>query len=199
MKKYAKVVPLLIVLLMMFGCAGSSQYMRKTAPPVGGPSPEKALVYFMRPSGFGFAINFQIWDSRELIGLAQAKSFFVYECDPGKHLFIGLAENKRAVEAELEAGKSYYILTQVKMGAWKARMGFVPVTRGSEYWDKVEEYRKELNFIVADKAALERYLADKKEQTEAVINHTISYLNTTEGRKYVAPPQYRGRQIEIWG
>lgn len=187
MKKYAKVVPLLIILLMMFGCAGSSQFMRKASPPVGGPSPEKAQVYFMRPSGFGFAIHFQIWDSRKLIGLAQAKSFFAYECDPGKHLFIGLAENKRAVEAELEAGKSYFILTQVKMGAWKARMGLIPVTRGSEYWDKVEEYKKTLNFIVADEAALENWLADKKEKTEAVINHTISYLNTPEGRKYVVP------------
>ena len=169
MKKYAKVLALLIVLFMAFGCAGSSQFMRKAAPSEVGPTPDKALVYFMRPSGFGFAIHFQIWDSHELIGLAQAKSFFVYECDPGKHLFIGIAENKHAVEAELEAGKSYYILTQVRMGGWKARMGFIPVTRGSEYWDKVEGYKTELNFIVPDEAALENWLADKKEKTEAVI------------------------------
>ena len=187
MKKYAKIVPLFIVLLMMIGCAGSSQFMRKAAPPVAGPSPDKALVYFMRPSGIGFAIHFQIWDSRELIGLAQAKSFFAYECDPGKHLFIGIAENKRGVEADLEAGKSYYVLTQVRMGAWKARMGFIPVTRESEWWEKVEAYKKDLNCIVPDEAALENWLADKREKTEAVINHTISYLNTPEGRKYVVP------------
>ena len=81
----------LVILLSTVGCAGSSKYMVKSAP-ITGPSPDKALVYFMRPSGFGFAINFQIWDSDRFIGLSQAKSYFAYQCDPGKHLFIGMAD-----------------------------------------------------------------------------------------------------------
>ena len=96
------------------------------ATPIEGPSTGKALVYFMRPSGGGFAINFQICD--HFIGLSQAKSYFAYECDPGRHLFIGMAENKRGLEADLEAGKSCYVITQVKMGGFRARMAFVPVT-----------------------------------------------------------------------
>ena len=144
MKPYLKIIPLIIFALMT-GCAGSSQYMMKATPPEG-PRPEKALVYFMRPSGMAFAINFQIWDSDHFVGSSQAKSYFAYECDPGKHLLLGFAENKVAVEADLEAGRSYYIGTNVRMGARKARMDFTPVTQSSQLWGQVEEYKKSLEF-----------------------------------------------------
>lgn len=160
--------------------------MIESSSPPSGPPQDKAFVYFMRPSGLGFAIHFQIWDSKQLIGLAQAKSYFVYECDPGNHLFIGIAENKRAVEADLEAGKSYYILTQVHMGGWKARMGFIPVKRNSEHWNKVDEYKKELKFTVSDKNQLDQWRAAKQAKGDATITNTIGYLNTDEGKQYVS-------------
>ena len=177
---------LLVALIMLTGCAGSSPYMRK-ATPVEELSSGMARVYFMRPSGLGFAIHFQIWDRYRLIGLSQAKSYFTYECQPGKHLFIGRAENKRAVEADLEAGRSYFIITQVKMGAWKARMGFIPVTRGSEFWDKVEEYKKELNFVEPEKEVIAKWESKKKDKIQKEISEIISYIQTPEGKKYVLP------------
>ena len=118
MKKHYVKLLLFVVLIMICGCAGSSRYMVKGSP-IENPSPDKALVYFMRPSSMGFAINFQIRDGEHFIGLSQAKSYFAYECDPGKHLFLGFAENKIAIDADLEAGKSYFIGTNVRMGAWK--------------------------------------------------------------------------------
>ncbi len=181
MKSYLRIVPFIIVILFA-GCAGTSRYM-VTATPIEAPSSGKALVYFMRPSGMGFAINFQIWDGDHFIGLSQAKSYFAYECAPGRHLFIGMAENKRGVEADLEAGKSYYIITQVKMGAWRARMAFVPVTRGSEFWNKVEIYKKELNFIAPKEEEVASWEAKKKAKSQQI----ISYLETAEGSKYVVP------------
>ena len=177
---------LFVALFMLTGCAGSSPYMRK-ATPVEGPPSGKALVYFMRPSGFGFAIHFQIWDRYRLIGLSQAKSYFAYECEPGEHLFIGRAENKRAVEANLEAGKSYYVITQVKMGGWKARMAFIPITRGSEFWDKVEQYKKELNFVEPEEKVIAEWESKRKAATQKEITEIISYIQTPEGKKYVLP------------
>jgi hypothetical protein len=172
----------LVVLLATVGCAGSSKYMVKSAP-IAGPAPDRALVYFMRPSGFGFAINFQIWDSDRFIGLSQAKSYFAYECDPGRHLFIGMAENKRGVEADLEAGRSYFVITQVRMGGWRARMAFIPVTRGSEFWDKVGQYKAELNFIMPKQDEVAKWEDTKRSEVQEI----ISYLETPEGRKYVVP------------
>jgi hypothetical protein len=181
MKNYLRIVPF-VMLMLIAGCAGSSQYMVKSTP-IEGPSSGKAIVYFMRPSGMGFAINFQIWDGDHFIGLSQAKSYFAYECAPGRHLFIGMAENKRGVEADLEAGKSYYIITQVKMGAWRARMAFIPVTRGSGFWDEVEVYKKGLIFVAPKEEEVARWEARKKTETQEI----ISFLETAEGRKYVLP------------
>jgi hypothetical protein len=179
MKRYIKVVPLLLFVLMS-GCAGSSQYMVKATPPTGS-SPEKALVYFMRPSGMGFAINFQIWDSDHFVGLSQAKSYFAYECDPGKHLFIGIAENRVAIEADLVAGRSYYIGTNVRVGAWKARMDFTPVTQGSELWVKVEEFKESLNFIAAREEERSKWETAKKKEAQKITD----YFSTGEGRAQV--------------
>lgn len=183
MKIYARLFTVLFVILLL-GCTGSSKYMNKASTPEG-PSPDKALVYFMRPSGFGFAIHFQIWENYRLIGLSQAKCYFAYECDPGKHLFIGRAENKRAVEADLEAGKTYYILTQVKVGGWKARMEFIPVTHGSEYWNRVELYKQELSYVVPQKDVVEQWEAKRKGDINAELNEIINYIKTPEGQKYV--------------
>jgi hypothetical protein len=180
--------PALLVLLVVlfFGCAGSSQYMSTAAtPPPAGPSADKALVYIMRPSGMGFAINFQIYHGDELIGLSQAKSYFAYECDPGTHMFLGMAENKHGLKAELEAGKTYFVLTQVRVGAWKARMAMIPVTAGSEWWDKVEGYKSSLQYIVSDKAKLESWKAANVTKADAVLKNSYAYLETPEGQKYV--------------
>ena len=183
MKNFLRIAPFVIPFLIA-GCAGTSQYMIK-ATPVKKPSSNKALVYFMRPSGLGFAVHFQIWDGYRLIGLSQAKSYFVYECDPGKHLFIGIAENKRAVEADLEAGKAYYVITQVKMGGWKTRMAFIPVTQSSEFWDKVELYKKELNFIVPEEEKIAEWKAEREAKIQRELNEIIGYLKTPEGKKYI--------------
>lgn len=176
----------LLLMVVTAGCAGSSAYMTKGTAPVQPPPADKAVVYFMRPSGMGFAIHFQIWDGNKLIGLSQAKSYFAYECDPGKRLFIGIAENKRGIEADLEAGKSYYVITQVKMGGWKARMAFIPVNRGSEFWDKVEAYKQELNYITPNKEEMAKWEAEKGVKLQNELKEIMDYLNTSEGRVYVS-------------
>ena len=174
----------LAILLFSMGCAGSSPYMRP-AEPIIGPSPDKVLVYFVRPSGFGFAINFQIWENYDLIGLSQAKSYFAYECDPGKHLFIGRAENKVAVEADLEAGKSYYILTEPRMGGWRARMAFIPVTRDSKYWAQTETYKTSLNCITAKPEVIAKWKSERGEKDRKMMDETKAFLQTPKGQKYI--------------
>ena len=135
---------------------------------------------FMRPSALGNAINFNIWDGEKVIGNSVAKGQFDYLADPGKHLFVAVAENKTFLDAELEAGKIYYILTQVKMGMWKARVGLVPVTKGSEYWDKVLEYEKELNKFQPDVALLRIWEDSNKDKIKSVLSEYETKLKTEE-------------------
>ena len=165
------------ILFVIAGCAGSSRYMIE-AEPVDAPRPGKSLVYFMRPSGIGFAINFQIWDGDHFVGLSQAKSYFAYECDPGKHLFLGFAENKVALEANVAAGKSYYIGTGVRLGAWKARMRFTPVTQGSELWSNVEEYKRSLKFIATKEEERSKWEEKKKAEAQRI----VEYFTNGEGK-----------------
>jgi len=179
MKRHLKIIPL-IAFVLVSGCAGSSKYMVKATSTAATPA-EKALVYFMRPSGMGFAINFQIWDGDHFVGLSQAKSYFAYECNPGKHLFMGFAENKVALEADLEAGKSYYIGTNVRMGAWKARMDFTPVARGSQLWGQVDEYKKNLNFIAPNEEERAKWEAAKKQEAQRYVD----YFSVGEGKSQV--------------
>jgi len=179
MKVISKCILILMILVFM-GCAGSSSYMQP-ATTMMQPSADKAVVYFLRPSGIGFAINFQIWDGDRFIGLSQAKSYFGYQCEPGKHLFVGIAENKRGLEADLEAGKTYFAITQVRMGGWRARMAFIPVTRGSEYWDTVNTYLTELKYIEAKPDMLMQWEAKHKAKTQEI----LSVLHSPDGQKYI--------------
>ncbi len=124
--------------------------------------------------------EFQIWDRDRFIGLSQAKSYFIYLCDPGKHLFIGIAENKVAVDADLAPGRSYYILREPRMGGWKARLAMEPVSQGSESWDKVEPMKHELAFVVPVEEEVRAWDAAKK--PEALVLVDFFETNPDQGR-----------------
>ena len=157
-----------LTLLFLSSCAGSSTYMRP-ATSQNTPTPNKALVRFMRPSGMGFAINFNVMDGTKVIGNSVAKSQFDYLTEPGRHLFVSTAENKVFLEADLEPGKVYYIVTRVYPGAWRARVAFVAVTRGSEFWETVLQYDKELVRLEPDEAKLRAWEAEHKEEIQALV------------------------------
>jgi hypothetical protein len=163
------------------------EYMVKADAPTAGPPPDKALVYVMRPSGNTFQLNwpygsFQVWDRDQFIGMSGAKSYFAYLCAPGRHLFIGIAENKVAVEADLAPGRSYYILTVQRYGAVKARLAMIPVTQGSEYWDKVDALKQELEFIVPVAERVQTWDAAKKAEVAGLVDF---FEKDPEREKYI--------------
>ncbi len=89
-----------------------------------------ALVTFIRPAFVGTAIQFRMWDSEKFIGHLSSQSYIQYKTTPGKHLFLARSENWSCVEAELEGGKSYFIIGKVRMGLLKARVALDPVNKG---------------------------------------------------------------------
>lgn len=133
---------------------------------------ETALVTFVRPSSYGAAIQFGVWDSENFVGVVSANSYVQYKTSPGKHLFLARAENWSCVEADLEAGKSYVIITAVRMGAWKARVALVPVTRTGKISDeKVNKWLTRLNATAADPAQIESYTAARIEHVRKAIEN----------------------------
>jgi len=125
-RNYFRLTFVLVLILFLWGC-GSSMMIK--AKPIAIPENNDAIVTFIRPTMFGGAIKFGLWDSENFIGILTAKSYVQYKTHPGEHLFIGRAENWSYVKADLAPGKQYFIIGRVMMGVWKARVALDPVNK----------------------------------------------------------------------
>ena len=143
------------------------------------PAPEnKAVVYFVRPSSMGFAINFSYFDSTRFIGKFNGPKYLRYECDPGVHLFWARSENKDFVEADVEAGKIYFIEALPKMGAIKAGVKLLPADPNDP-----KKMKKILNLI--NKKPSESFTAEELE-IEATSNKELIERGLEKYREYKA-------------
>jgi len=181
---------LFLFLLSLSSCAGSSNYMKPSVSQLA-PTQDKALVRFMRPSGIGFAVNFNMLDGEKVIGNSVAKSQFDYLANPGHHLFISISENKVFLEAELAPGKVYYVITRIYPGAWRARVAFEAVTRGSEYWEAVLQYEKELQRMEPDEANLRLWQDTHREEIRALLAAYESEFKTKYNWPKLSPDDGR--------
>jgi hypothetical protein len=134
MKIWTKFAVVLVVMVLFFGCAGTSQYMRDVPPGISyAPKSNEAVVVFMRPSKFAFAINAGVFDvstpETKVIGIVSATKKVAYRTKPGKHLFMVTGESADFMQADLKPGKTYYSLVNPRMGAWKARFSLGAVHR----------------------------------------------------------------------
>jgi hypothetical protein len=92
------------------------------------PAPaDKAVVYIVRPSSVGFAISFTYFDGTKFIGKFNGPRYIRYECDPGYHLFWARSENRDYIEADVDAGRIYFIEAIPRMGAIKAALQLIPL------------------------------------------------------------------------
>jgi hypothetical protein len=87
------------------------------------PAPQdKSVIYFVRTSSLGLAVNFSYFDSTKLIGRFNGPKYIRYECKPGKHLFWARSENRDFIEADLQPGKIYFLKAKPNMGFAKAQV-----------------------------------------------------------------------------
>ncbi|MCD4764417.1 MAG: hypothetical protein K8R28_10405 [Desulfobacterales bacterium] len=132
-KSFSPYLAVLLLSLLVFGCAGSVKNMRPVPLDriVSAPEEGKSMVVFMRPSGMGFAIQSSVFEINEenpsIVGIVAAKKKVSYQLEPGKHLFMVVGESADFMSAELEANKTYYALVTLRMGVWKARFSLKPI------------------------------------------------------------------------
>lgn len=145
-------------------------------------SDDLSVVYFVRISGVGSMVNFSFYDSTLFIGKIKGGKYIRYECQAGKHLFLARSENDDFLEAELSAGKIYFVDAYGEMGGMKARVLLEAVDTKNPKWMKkilklinkkpaVEFTAKELAEEEAKqkqkaKKAFQRYHEKKKEGKE---------------------------------
>ncbi len=152
---------LVLMPLFLASCAGTS-YMRTTETQLK-PTKDKALVRFMRLAGIiGSALADNITDGEKVLGNLVPRSQFDYHADPGKHLFIrSRAQYKSFLEADLEAGKTYYVI---------AGLNLIPVNRESKLWDKVLKYEKTLKILEPDTAAIQKWEEVNRHKIKKIIS-----------------------------
>lgn len=145
--------PSLIILasLLLAGCAGSSNMMQDVPSERStyAPEPGNALVVFMRPSGFGFAVQSVVFDATaeepKLVGIVSAKTKIAYQVRSGDHRFMVVSESADFMDATLTEGKTYYALVTPRVGVWRARFSLQPVRKsevgGKEFNEWIEDTR----------------------------------------------------------
>jgi hypothetical protein len=114
---------ILVVFIVMSSLAGICQdtLSGRQAPQ------DKSVIYFVRTSSVGSLINFTYFDSAAVIAKCSGKNYVRYECKSRYRLFWGRSENKDFIEAEVEAGKIYFIEVIAQMGFVKAALELRPV------------------------------------------------------------------------
>lgn len=122
-----RILGLVVALPLLASGCGSSSIMTKTER-ITKPQQGQALVNFVRPSFFGGAITFGIWDGNNLVGVLTSGKCIQYQTTPGEHYFLARAENWSCIKADLAPDKHYVIKANIFPGVWKGRVALDPVT-----------------------------------------------------------------------
>lgn len=158
--------------LFMAGALGGCMSSMMVKQPGAAPEPEadKAMVVFLRPSSFGGGIQASVYDTHgagnEFIGIVSSKTKLAYQALPGKHLFMVVGENADFMNADLDAGRTYYVLVSPRIGWWKARFSLLPIHNdaAAKYSVKSERFREwlsETEYVVKGPAAMQWYAQNK--------------------------------------
>lgn len=137
-------IQLIALCLAFLSVASSGEAKKSKAPAESFVAPsDKALLVFVRSSKMGKAVKFSVVDDK-LRGLARLKGnqHAVATVDPGKHKIYVSAENTDPIQVEVGAGRTYIILTRVRMGFGKARVTATPIQRNHpDFADSVKWVR----------------------------------------------------------
>ena len=142
MKPILKLAATLLIAALASGCATSTftpeqalqrnmQWEDKAAAVPSG----KARIVVLRPSMLGWPVAAPVWrvaddgKSQELMGIASYGASFDYFAEPGKHTFFVTSETADFMQADVVAGKTYYIVATPRMGVWKARFSLRPIQK----------------------------------------------------------------------
>lgn len=110
-----------ISILVLTSCASTFQYNKIAQPSSNGA--ETATIYVIRPSYFGSAVKFGIYEDEKLVGKIGPKSYLAWtvEADGNALTVMSKSENKDRVTINPEPGKTYYMRQKAKMGVVVAR------------------------------------------------------------------------------
>ena len=108
------------------------------------PTEENAMVYIVRPSGFGTAVSFKVYvdsKSKETYkGKTKGGQYIYFSVQPGSRVVISQAETRDEYTFTAETNHTYYIQQFPRMGILFARNSLVPIDEalGKTYVKKLK-------------------------------------------------------------
>lgn len=121
-----RMVSLLTLLMMSWllgGCA-SAPPGAPEAPPRHAAveaTPGKAQIVVYRHESLGFAVPMTVRLDGRIGGRTVGQTYVRWEVEPGRHEISSHAEDASSLTVDAEAGRTYFIWQEVKVGFWKAR------------------------------------------------------------------------------
>ncbi|MBU0676058.1 MAG: hypothetical protein KJ950_15585 [Proteobacteria bacterium] len=172
-----------IVLVVLSGCGSS---LMTQVPTIPGPNTDEAMVTILWPSYFGGPTKISVWDGENFLGISTARTYIQYRTKPGRHLFLARAENWSYVEADLQPGKNYYLVSRPLLGVLKCRVSLCPVRQTDYKVDQINTLLKDLTpvQVIPEKAA--RYANTLIDQVKEAIK---AYENGEDVRVLVLTPE----------
>ncbi len=152
------------------GCAGLPKHLTKVQR-ITQPPPGKALVNFHRPSNWGGAELFAIFDGNgEMLIDLPGGSEFQQICDPGEHIYFAWADQVTVVKSDLAANKVYDIMVDIGMGWVRGNIRLVPLNKDSPRRVRLAEFEKRERQILAQNRTdhVANYEAKHKERIEQI-------------------------------
>ncbi|WP_426270413.1 DUF2846 domain-containing protein [Dyella kyungheensis] len=113
----------IIAMLVLSGCASvpmaskNDDAMAKQFRP----STDKAVVYVYRNETMGAAIKMPLLIDGQSVGDTAAKTYLRRELAPGSHTIVSKTEEDSTLTLDMQAGKTYFVWQEVKMGMFAAR------------------------------------------------------------------------------
>ena len=102
-----------------------------------------ARIYFFKTATH--RAHQPIFRETDFVAALPPESYVIIEVPAGKHMFmLHHTYHSMALEADMAAGKSYYVYADI--GAYAAQLE--PITPGSERWDQRQQLMEDLTYVV---------------------------------------------------
>jgi hypothetical protein len=137
MKKIYNLTLLTIFSFLLVSCATTSQYVKFPKKEI---DSSQSRIIVMRPSFFGSAIKFNIYQNDVLIGKLGPTSYISWDIPQREIRLKSSGENKEIMTINPSPGKIYYIKQEVKMGFVVARSSLIQISK-----EEGERMLKKLN------------------------------------------------------
>ncbi|MEE4241223.1 MAG: hypothetical protein V2I36_07140 [Desulfopila sp.] len=166
-------------------------YLMKPTDQILQPDGENAIITFIRPQSWAQQMGFGIWDSNGFLGNLRGETYFQVKLLPGKYSFVAKSEHYAVLEAEVEAGKNYYVQVAANMGWSQAHIKLLPVNEETGQ-DVVEQWLSNSKKMQLDLESLDELVNKRLALAQPKIQEALSrvqknqaesrYLKVSDGR-----------------